>query len=166
MNLLHVFLIDNYDSFVFNLADEFAKRGARVRTFRNNIDINELETRVDSVDGPRLVVISPGPGRPSQAGNSLEIVRLFRGRIPIFGVCLGHQVIIEAFGGGIQSAPKVVHGKSSLIDHSETGLFSGCPRPLRVGRYHSLAAREVPPGLQICATAGETPMAIEGITEP
>jgi anthranilate synthase component 2 len=143
-----ILLIDNYDSFTYNLAHLFEELGAEVTVVRNDkIDADEAERLA-----PSHLVISPGPGRPEGAGVSLEVVKRLGPRVPTLGVCLGHQAIIEAFGGEVGQARRLVHGKASEIAHDGQGLFSGLPEPLQGGRYHSLAATSVPEELEICAT--------------
>ncbi len=143
-----ILLIDNYDSFTYNLAHLFEELGAEVTVIRNDkIEADEAERLA-----PSHLVISPGPGRPEGAGASLEIVRRLGPRVPTLGVCLGHQAIVEAFGGEVGQAQRLVHGKASEIAHDGRGLFTGLPDPLQGGRYHSLAASRVPGELEICAT--------------
>ena len=141
-------LIDNYDSFTYNLAHLFQELGAEVTVIRNDaIDADEAERL-----GPTHLLISPGPGRPGDSGATLEIVRRLGPTVPTLGVCLGHQAIVEAFGGEIGQAKRLMHGKASLVEHDGRGLFEGLPSPLEAGRYHSLAATRVPDCLEICAT--------------
>jgi anthranilate synthase component II len=143
-----ILLVDNYDSFTYNLAHLFEELGAEVTVVRNDkIDADEAE-RLE----PSHLVISPGPGRPEGAGTSLEIVKRLGPQVPTLGVCLGHQAIVEAFGGEIGQAHRLVHGKASEITHDGQGLFMGLPDPLQGGRYHSLAATRVPEVLEVCAT--------------
>jgi anthranilate synthase component II len=143
-----ILLIDNYDSFTYNLAHLFEELGAEVQVVRNDkIDADEAERLA-----PSHLVISPGPGRPEGAGVSLEMVKRLGPKIPTLGVCLGHQAIIEAFGGDVGQAQRLVHGKASEIAHDGQGLFDGLPQPLQGGRYHSLAATRVPDELEVCAT--------------
>jgi anthranilate synthase component 2 len=143
-----ILLIDNYDSFTYNLAHLLEELGAEVKVVRNDkIDADEAERLA-----PSHLVISPGPGRPENAGVSLEIVERLGPKVPTLGVCLGHQAIIEAFGGEVGQAQRLVHGKASEIAHDGQGLFSGLPDPLQGGRYHSLAATRVPEELEVCAT--------------
>ena len=143
-----ILLIDNYDSFKYNLAHLLEEIGAEVKVVRNDkIDADEAERLA-----PSHLVISPGPGRPENAGATLEIVERLGPRVPTLGVCLGHQAIIEAFGGEVGQAQRLVHGKASEIAHDGQGLFSGLPDPLQGGRYHSLAATRVPEELEVCAT--------------
>ena len=141
-------LIDNYDSFTYNLAHLFQELGAEVTVIRNDkIDADGAERLA-----PRHLVVSPGPGRPADAGATLEIVKRLGGRVPTLGVCLGHQAIVEAFGGEVGQARRLVHGKASRIEHDGRGLFTDLPQPLEGGRYHSLAAVRVPDELEVCAT--------------
>jgi anthranilate synthase/aminodeoxychorismate synthase-like glutamine amidotransferase len=143
-----ILLIDNYDSFTYNLAHLFEELGAEVKVVRNDKIAPDEAERL----APSHLVISPGPGRPEGAGVSLEIVKRLGPKVPTLGVCLGHQAIIEAFGGEVGQARRLVHGKSSEIAHDGQGLFAGLPEPLQGGRYHSLAATRVPAELEVCAT--------------
>lgn len=146
-----ILLIDNYDSFTYNLAHLFGKLGAEVVVHRNDaIDPCEAERL-----RPSHLVLSPGPGRPAAAGACVEIVRRLAPEVPTLGVCLGHQAVVEAFGGEIGQAPQLVHGKASAIDHDGRGLFRGLPESFEAGRYHSLAAISVPDCLEISATCSE-----------
>jgi len=146
-----ILLVDNYDSFTYNLAHLFQELGAEVTVIRNDkVDAEEAERLA-----PSHLVISPGPGRPESAGATLEIVKRLGPRVPTLGVCLGHQAIVEAFGGEVGQARRLVHGKASEIAHNGRGLFSGLPDPLQGGRYHSLAAARVPDELEICATTDD-----------
>jgi anthranilate synthase/aminodeoxychorismate synthase-like glutamine amidotransferase len=143
-----ILLVDNYDSFTYNLAHLLQELGAEVTVIRNDqIDADAAERLA-----PTHLVISPGPGRPEDAGATLEIVKRLGPRIPTLGVCLGHQAIVEAFGGEVGQAQRLVHGKASAIAHDGEGLFTGLPDPLEGGRYHSLAATKVPDVLEVCAT--------------
>ncbi|MEX2103164.1 MAG: aminodeoxychorismate/anthranilate synthase component II [Gaiellaceae bacterium] len=143
-----ILLIDNYDSFTYNLAHLFQELGAEVTVLRNDaLDADEAERLA-----PSHLVISPGPGRPQDSGATIEIVKRLGPRIPTLGVCLGHQAIVEAFGGEVGSARRLVHGKASSVSHDGRGLFEGLPDPLEAGRYHSLAATAVPDSLEVCAT--------------
>lgn len=130
-----VLLIDNYDSFTYNLVQQLEVEGARVTVLRND--------RVEPADLDRIgathLIISPGPGRPSAAGRSIEMVRAARGRVPVLGVCLGHQAIAESVGLEVGPARRLMHGKTSLIHHDGQGVFADLPNPFEAGRYHSLA---------------------------
>lgn len=129
-----ILLIDNYDSFVYNLARYLQELGAEVAVVRNDaLTVDEVVER-----SPSAVVLSPGPGTPMEAGISIALVERLIGRVPLLGVCLGHQALAAAFGGQVVRAPRPVHGQVSLIDHDGTGLFAGLPQPLTATRYHSL----------------------------
>jgi para-aminobenzoate synthetase component II len=129
-----ILIVDNYDSFVFNVARTFEELGAAVRVVRNDaITPSEVEA-----SDARAIVLSPGPCAPANAGVSAELARQFSGRLPILGICLGHQCIGEVFGGKVVAAKTPMHGRASAIDHDGTGLFSGLPNPMEAGRYHSL----------------------------
>jgi anthranilate synthase/aminodeoxychorismate synthase-like glutamine amidotransferase len=131
---MRVLLIDNYDSFTYNLAQYLGELGAEVSVLRNDaVTVNDLDR-----DPPDAIVISPGPCTPNEAGVSLEVIRAFSGRLPLLGVCLGHQAIGQAFGGRVVRAPEVMHGKTSRVFHDEKGLFAGLPNPFQATRYHSL----------------------------
>ncbi len=133
-----ILIIDNYDSFTFNLAQYVTMLGFDVSVARNDaVDLDALAARP-----PEAIVLSPGPGRPAEAGTTIEVVRRFSGQVPILGVCLGHQAIAEAFGGRIVPAPRLMHGKTSAVRHDGRGLFAGLPNPLTATRYHSLVVEE------------------------
>jgi anthranilate synthase/aminodeoxychorismate synthase-like glutamine amidotransferase len=142
-----VLFIDNFDSFTYNLVDDFGKRQCQTRVYRADTSIEDLQAVAAEFD-PDLLVISPGPGNPDTAGVSLAAVDAFQDRLPIFGVCLGHQVIVQYFGGVIGHAPEPMHGKPSRITHNEQGIFQGIENPLQVGRYHSLTAHRLPDCLE------------------
>ncbi len=130
-------LIDNYDSFTYNLVQAFLVLGADVLVHRNDqITIAEAEALA-----PTHLCISPGPGTPHDAGVSMDMIRAFAGKIPVFGVCLGHQSIVEVFGGNVVRAGRLMHGKVSPVQHDGRGVFAGMPQPFEAGRYHSLIAR-------------------------
>ncbi|MGI9222800.1 MAG: anthranilate synthase component II, partial [Woeseiaceae bacterium] len=131
-------LIDNYDSFTYNLVQAFAALGAEVIVHRNDAITVEEARQIDVTH----LVISPGPGRPEDAGVSLDMIAEYAGRIPLLGVCLGHQCIVEHFGGEIVRAERLMHGKTSMAKHDGKSIFAGLPEPLEVGRYHSLCAEQ------------------------
>ena len=142
-------MIDNYDSFTYNLVQYFGELGENIRVFRNNkITILEIEAL-----NPERIVISPGPCTPSEAGISIEVIKHFAGRIPLLGVCLGHQSIGAAFGGDIIRAPRLMHGKISFIHHDGKTIFQGLPNPFEATRYHSLIIKRetLPDCLEITA---------------
>lgn len=142
-------MIDNYDSFTYNLVQYFGELGADVRVFRNDqITVEDIEALA-----PERIVVSPGPCTPNEAGVSVEAILRFAGRVPILGVCLGHQAIGQAFGGRIVHAREIMHGKTSLIHHSDTGVFRGLENPFQATRYHSLVIERdnVPACLEVTA---------------
>ena len=146
-----ILLIDNYDSFTYNLVHMFGELGCEVVVHRNDaIDADEAARLA-----PSQLVISPGPGRPAEAGATLEIVRRLAPQVPTLGVCLGHQAVIEAFGGEIGPAKQLVHGKASPVRHDGRGIFAGLPEEFEAGRYHSLAATSIPDVLEVSATCVE-----------
>ena len=143
-----ILLVDNYDSFTYNLVHFLQELGAEVLVRRNDeVDADEAERLA-----PSHLVVSPGPGRPERSGSTLEIVRRLAPTTPVLGVCLGHQAIVEAFGGEIGQAKRLVHGKASEIRHDGRGIFTGLPERFDAGRYHSLAATRVPDALEVSAT--------------
>jgi anthranilate synthase/aminodeoxychorismate synthase-like glutamine amidotransferase len=151
-----ILLIDNYDSFTYNLAHLFGELGAEVTVIRNDvIDADEAERLA-----PSHLVISPGPGRPEDAGNSISIIERLAPTTPTLGVCLGHQAIVHAFGGEVGAAKRLMHGKSSPVQHDGKGIFTGLPQGFEAGRYHSLAALSVPDVFEISATGDDEVMAV------
>jgi len=131
-------MIDNYDSFTYNLVQYFGELGQEVIVYRNDeISINEIENL-----GPNYIVISPGPCTPNEAGISLELIKKFAGKVPILGVCLGFQSIVQSFGGNIIGAQKIMHGKVSPVHHTSKSIFKGLKNPLNATRYHSLVAEK------------------------
>jgi anthranilate synthase/aminodeoxychorismate synthase-like glutamine amidotransferase len=144
-----VLLVDNYDSFTYNLYQYLGELGAEVRVVRND----EISAEAAVALAPDRIVISPGPGTPDQAGITLDVIRRAAGRIPLLGVCLGHQALGQAFGGTVLRAPKLMHGKTSAIHHDGRSVFAGLPVPFTATRYHSLVvAREsVPESLEVSA---------------
>ena len=146
-------VIDNYDSFTYNLVQYFGELGADPQVKRNDaITPDEVEKMK-----PQKIVISPGPGRPEEAGISMELIRKFGGKIPILGVCLGHQCMGEVYGGKVVRAGRLMHGKTSPIQHDGKGVFQGLPNPFEATRYHSLIVEKnsVPSCLEVCAETAE-----------
>jgi anthranilate synthase/aminodeoxychorismate synthase-like glutamine amidotransferase len=146
-------LVDNYDSFTYNLVQAFLVLGADVRVHRNDeISVEDARTLA-----PTHLCISPGPGTPAEAGVSKDLIREFAGRIPVLGVCLGHQALVEVYGGSIVRADRLMHGKTSNVAHDGRGIFSGMPNPFKAGRYHSLIAKRdtVPEALEVTAWTEE-----------
>jgi anthranilate synthase/aminodeoxychorismate synthase-like glutamine amidotransferase len=146
-------VIDNYDSFTYNLVQYFGELGADPQVKRNDaITPDEVEKMK-----PQKIVISPGPGRPEEAGISMELIRKFGGKIPILGVCLGHQCMGEVYGGKVVRAGRLMHGKTSPIQHDGKGVFQGLPNPFEATRYHSLIVEKnsVPSCLEVCAETAQ-----------
>ncbi|MAF83744.1 MAG: aminodeoxychorismate/anthranilate synthase component II [Gammaproteobacteria bacterium] len=145
----HLLLIDNYDSFTYNLVQAFLVLGAHVDVFRN--DQITIEQALDI--NPTHLCISPGPGRPEDAGISLEMIGAFEKRVAIFGVCLGHQSLVHHFGGRIVAAERLMHGKTSMVEHDGKTIYAGISQPFEAGRYHSLAAEvdSIPASLEVTA---------------
>jgi anthranilate synthase/aminodeoxychorismate synthase-like glutamine amidotransferase len=150
---MKLLLIDNYDSFTWNLAQYFGELGATVTVERNDaISVDAIAARA-----PEAIVISPGPCTPNEAGISMDVVRRFAGHVPMLGVCLGHQCIGQVFGGRIVRAPRIMHGKTSKIFHDEKGLYAGIDNPFVATRYHSLviAPESMPTSLEVTAKTWE-----------
>jgi len=159
-----IIVIDNYDSFTYNLVQAFGKLGAELGVFRND------QTTLDEIEAlnPTHIVISPGPGNPDDGGISLDVIRRLGPHIPVLGVCLGHQCIGQAYGGEIVRAPRVMHGKTSLVYHQGDPLFTGIPSPFEATRYHSLIVKEpLAPNLKVTAFTdqGEV-MALRHVEHP
>jgi len=146
-------LIDNYDSFTYNLVQAFLVLGADVLVHRNDAITVEQARALQ----PTHLCISPGPGTPDDAGVSMQMIRAFAGEVPVLGVCLGHQSIVEVFGGRVVRAARLMHGKTSPVNHDGRGVFAGAPQPLQVGRYHSLIAEpgSLPTVLEVTARTAE-----------
>jgi anthranilate synthase/aminodeoxychorismate synthase-like glutamine amidotransferase len=146
-------LIDNYDSFTYNLVQAFLVLGAQVDVYRNDA----LTPQAAAALAPTHLCISPGPGTPYDAGVSMDMIRAFAGRVPVLGVCLGHQSIVEVFGGKVVRAGRLMHGKTSPVHHDGRTLFSGLPQPCEVGRYHSLIASPatLPAQLEVSARTAQ-----------
>lgn len=146
-----ILMIDNYDSFTYNLVQYFGELGANLKVYRNDkITIDEIKRM-----RPKKIVISPGPSNPNNAGISLEVIQTFKEKLPIMGVCLGHQCLGQAFGGKIIRAGKLMHGKTSRIKHDGKGLFKGIENPFEATRYHSLVIdkKTIPDCFEITATS-------------
>jgi anthranilate synthase/aminodeoxychorismate synthase-like glutamine amidotransferase len=154
----NVLMIDNHDSFTFNIADALERLGASVRTVRNGIAAEDAfeQARQDGA----MILISPGPGRPEDAGCCIDLIRLAKGKVPLFGVCLGQQAMVMEAGGEVVRASEAMHGKASLLEHDGTGPFAGLPNPMKIGRYHSLATRNPPPRFRVHGQIDGMAMAI------
>jgi anthranilate synthase/aminodeoxychorismate synthase-like glutamine amidotransferase len=148
---MKVLLVDNYDSFTYNLAHLLEELGGEVVVRRND----EVDAAAAAVLAPTHLVVSPGPGRPEDSGATLDIVRSLAPTTPTLGVCLGHQAVVEAFGGEIAQAKRLLHGKASEIEHDGRGIFAGLPQGFSAGRYHSLAATRIPDELEVSARSDD-----------
>ena len=153
MPAARLLLIDNYDSFTYNLVQAFRILGAEVHVHRNDRISVDAARQLE----PTHLCISPGPGQPRDAGVSIAMIEAFSGRVPVLGVCLGHQAMVEAFGGQVVRAGRLMHGKTSPITHDARGVFAGLPQPCDVGRYHSLIAKaeSLPDTLEVSARTPE-----------
>lgn len=154
----YVLLIDNLDSFSFNLVEAFERLGATVRVLRNTVDAAQALAIAHDKDA--LIVLSPGPGRPEDAGCTIDLIGRAIGRVPVLGICLGHQAIVEQGGGEVERALELVHGWSTVLDHDGAGPFLGLDGGVPVGRYHSLCTRDVPARFRIHANLDGMAMAI------
>jgi len=165
-----IFMLDNLDSFTYNLVDEFQCLGFEPIIYRNTLDVNFIFEQIQNCQQPVLIVLSPGPGEPSKAGCLMALIEKCAGKYPMLGICLGHQALIEYYGGIIGRAPEIIHGKASNVTHTGIGVFENIQNPLPVARYHSLIATQVPDNLSTIAqydfhsneeVNGSLPMAIE-----
>lgn len=154
-----ILLLDNVDSFTYNLVDQLRANGHRVMVYRNLIPAETIIDKLQQMEQP-VLVLSPGPGTPAQAGCMPELLQRLRGQLPIIGICLGHQAIVESYGGHVGQAGEILHGKASAITHDGLGMFSGMMNPLPVARYHSLVGSNIPDGLTVNARFGEMVMAV------
>jgi len=160
MTETQIFLLDNFDSFTYNLVDQFRSLGYPVTIYRNDLPAQQIYQAMQAVDGDVVLVLSPGPGNPAQAGCLLELIGLCKGEFPIIGICLGHQAIVHYFDGEVGSAGEIIHGKSSLIQHCGEQMFAGLANPLPVARYHSLMGTRISEQLEVVASYQAIPMAV------
>ncbi|PJC87882.1 anthranilate synthase component II [Vibrio sp. HA2012] len=154
-----IVFVDNFDSFTYNLVAQFRSLGHTVTIYRNHIPAQVIANAVRRMDRP-VVVLSPGPGAPSEAGCMPELLQILKGKVPIIGICLGHQAIVEAYGGTVSGAGEIVHGKVSMMEHQNHPVYQGLPSPMSVARYHSLVATEVPDVLSITAEVNGLVMSV------
>ncbi|MCA9506920.1 MAG: aminodeoxychorismate/anthranilate synthase component II [Myxococcales bacterium] len=157
---MNICIIDNFDSFTFNLLEEFQGVGNTIHVWRNSMDSAEIKRRLFALAVPRLLVFSPGPGHPDQAGCMNELIKDLAGQVPMFGVCLGMQAMVSVFGGQVKKAPDIVHGKAKPLIHDGKFIFYGLKDRIAVGRYHSLTATVVPEEFEIFGRSDELVMAI------
>ncbi|CAI0972280.1 TPA: glutamine amidotransferase-related protein [Serratia fonticola] len=154
-----ILLLDNVDSFTYNLVDQLRASGHQVVIYRNQIAAEIIIARLQQMEQP-ILMLSPGPGTPADAGCMPELLQHLRGQMPIIGICLGHQAIVEAYGGHVGQAGEILHGKASSITHDNQGMFAGMANPLPVARYHSLVGSNIPEGLTVNARFGDMVMAV------
>lgn len=163
-NKTKLFMLDNLDSFTYNLVDEFQCLGFEPTVYRNTLSsdfiFNKMLEHTKKTNEKVILVLSPGPGEPRNAGCLMALIKLCAGKIPMLGICLGHQALIEHYGGSVGRADEIVHGKSSPITHCESGAFINIQNPLPVARYHSLVGIKVPDSLDVIAEYNNMPMAI------
>ncbi|SFM95402.1 anthranilate synthase component 2/anthranilate synthase/phosphoribosyltransferase [Izhakiella capsodis] len=157
--MAEILLLDNVDSFTYNLVDQLRAFGHRVQVYRNSVPLGILTEQLKTLEKP-VLMLSPGPGTPSQAGCMPALLRQQRGYLPIIGICLGHQAIIEAYGGHVGQADEILHGKASAITHDGQAMFAGLNNPLPVARYHSLVGSNTPDELIVNATYNGMVMAV------
>lgn len=157
--MAHILFVDNFDSFTYNLADQFRELGHQVTIFRNDYPLEDFLNKAQTTENC-IVALSPGPGTPAEAGNMLAIIKQLKGVVPMIGICLGHQAIIEALGGRIVHTGTVLHGKVSKIEHDNQAMFHGINNPMPVARYHSLMGDNLPEELEINARFDNIVMAI------
>ena len=154
----NVLMIDNHDSFTFNIVEALERLGVSVRTVRNEIAAADALEQAEASEA--MILISPGPGRPEDAGCCLELIGMAKGKVPLFGVCLGQQAMVLEAGGEVVRANQAVHGKASLLEHDGQGPFAGLPNPIKIGRYHSLATPNPPARFRVHGTIDGMAMAI------
>ncbi|MFV8985145.1 glutamine amidotransferase-related protein [Serratia fonticola] len=154
-----ILLLDNVDSFTYNLVDQLRASGHQVVIYRNQIAAEIIIARLQQMEQP-VLMLSPGPGTPADAGCMPELLQRLRGQMPIIGICLGHQAIVEAYGGHVGQAGEILHGKASSITHDNQGMFAGMANPLPVARYHSLVGSNIPEGLTVNARFGDMVMSV------
>lgn len=157
--MANILLLDNIDSFTYNLVDQLRYNQHQVQIYRNTLPAALIMEKLKQLDDP-ILMLSPGPGSPSQAGCMMELIKQLRGVVPIIGICLGHQAIVESYGGQVVPVGDILHGKASLIDHDDQFMFAGLPNPLPVARYHSLKGENIPPELTINASYHTIVMAV------
>jgi anthranilate synthase component 2 len=159
-----LFMLDNLDSFTYNLVDEFQCLGFEPSVYRNTLSadfiFNKMLEHTQKTSEPVLLVLSPGPGEPNKAGCLMALIKMCVGRIPMLGICLGHQALIEHYGGRVDRAEEIVHGKASSITHSGSGAFNNIQNPLPVARYHSLIGKNIPKTIDVIAEYNGMCMAI------
>lgn len=156
----HIVLLDNIDSFTYNLVDELRATGNELTVFRNTVPADNIVAFMKEKGPNTLLLLSPGPGNPSTAGNMLELINKVDGHFPVLGICLGHQAIVQHYGGVIGRAPVAMHGKSSPLTHCQDRMFNGLDQGFTIARYHSLMAVTMPDSLDVLAHCDDIPMCV------
>ncbi|TMO08543.1 aminodeoxychorismate/anthranilate synthase component II [Pseudoalteromonas sp. S558] len=159
-NSIKIYFLDNFDSFTYNLVDELTMLGCELVVYRNNISAEVIFNKMRQEQGQVLLVLSPGPGTPNDAGCLMELIELSKGHFPMLGICLGQQALTQSYGGVIGHAGETVHGKSSIINLGKHPVFDGMGNTMPVARYHSLMATKVPDNIKVIAQYEDIPMAI------
>lgn len=159
-----ILLLDNIDSFTYNLVDQFRVCNYKVVIYRNTVSTKIILKEISKMYNP-VLVLSPGPGNPNNAGCMLELLDIMKGKIPIIGICLGHQAIVKIYGGDIRYSGEILHGKTSLINHDKKAMFYNMPNPLPVARYHSLICSNIPKKLTVNAYYNNMVMAVRNDNE-
>ncbi|EJV9413138.1 anthranilate synthase subunit II [Vibrio vulnificus CladeA-yb158] len=154
-----IVFIDNFDSFTYNLVDQFRSLGHQVTIYRNSIAIDTIVDAIEQLERP-VVLLSPGPGAPSEAGCMPELIARVKGKVPVIGICLGHQAIVEAYDGTVAGAGEIIHGKVSMMEHQSHAIYQGLPSPLAIARYHSLVATHIPQTLTVTAEVNGLVMSV------
>ncbi len=157
--MANILLLDNVDSFTYNLVDQLRTGGHNVVIYRNTVNVEHILSVLNQMISP-ILVLSPGPGKPSEAGSMPEVLMRVKGKIPVIGICLGHQAIVEAYGGTVSAAGEILHGKSSIATHDSLAMFNHLENPISVARYHSLVGSQIPESLTICAHSNGMVMAV------
>ncbi|MGF1743129.1 aminodeoxychorismate/anthranilate synthase component II [Vibrio profundum] len=157
--MANMIFIDNFDSFTYNLVDQFRTLGHQVTIYRNSVEADVIEEAASQLPNP-VLVLSPGPGKPSDAGCMPEVIQHLKGKVPMIGICLGHQAIIESYGGVVEGAGDIVHGKVSMMSPQAHPVYDKLPQPMAIARYHSLVATQVPDSLTVTAIADGLVMSV------
>lgn len=164
---IQIILIDNFDSFTYNLVNQLKTLVKDVKVFRNNVSFELLSDNELTQNENTIIVLSPGPGNPDGAGITLDVIRRYKSKLPILGICLGHQAIVQSYSGTIGAAKQIIHGKTCdvLLDKDEIQIFGQLESPFRAARYHSLAATKMPNELKVIATSDDDVMAVRHIKD-
>lgn len=157
--MANILFIDNFDSFTYNLVDQFRTLGHEVTIYRNSLSAKTIEQAIQQLENP-VVVLSPGPGAPSKAGCMPELIQRLKGKVPMIGICLGHQAIVEAYGGTVAGAGEIIHGKVSMMVHDNHLTYQNLPSPFAIARYHSLVATHVSDALTVTAQVNGLVMSV------